>query len=449
MNVSLARITVCGPRRRLDLALPGHVPVAELLPELLRHNGDGLADDGERHGGWVLRRADGVPVSAGQALHQQGIRDGDVLHLVPGRTYWPEPEYDDVAEAIAAAARQQGRTWSAATTRGYALGAAGLWLGVGWLVLVGAGTATAERARAAALVGAAVLVVGVLAGRAWRDAAAGVVLGAGSLPYAFAAGLLAAGDGGPVGLRPDDWPTAAAMATGLLVLLGAAVTAGAAVAAGGPVFVAVATVAGLGSMAAVAASTVTGASGAAAGLLVVVGCGVGLLPRLAVRLGQVPTVVGTGDLVSRTVVRAERLLTGMLIGYAAVGVAASVVLVQVGGVVGVVLVGVVGLAMSLRSRTFVSTRQRLPLLVAGTAATTLCVFGVLPAYLPVSTPTLVVAGGVVAVSTAAAGARYAGRSPSPYLSRAADLLEITVLICVVPLAGAVFGLYRWAVGLPG
>ena len=449
MNVSLARITVCGPHRRLDLALPGHVPVAELLPELLRHNGDGLADDGERHGGWVLRRADGAPVSAGQALRQQGIRDGDVLHLVPGRTYWPEPEYDDVAEAIAAAASQQGRTWSAATTRGYALGAAGLWLGAGWLVLVGAGTGTAERARVAVLVGAAVLAVGVLAGRVWRDAAAGVVLGAGSLPYAFAAGLLAAGDGDPVGLRPDDWPTAAAMSTGLLVLLGTAVTAGAAVPAGGPIFVAVVTVAGLGSMAAIAASTVTGAAGAAAGLLVVVGCGVGLLPRLAVRLGQVPTVVGTSDRVPGAVARAEQLLTGMLIGYAAVGVAASVVLAQVGGVVGVVLVGVVGLAMSLRSRSFVSTRQRPPLLVAGAAATTLSVFGALPAYLPVSPSTLVVAVGMVAVSTAAVGARYAGRSPSPYLSRAADLLEITALVSVVPLAGAVFGLYRWAVGLLG
>src|SRR5262245_38651950 len=46
--MSLARVTVATALRRLDVALPEHLPVAELLPELLRHAGEGLADDGER-----------------------------------------------------------------------------------------------------------------------------------------------------------------------------------------------------------------------------------------------------------------------------------------------------------------------------------------------------------------------------------------------------------------
>src|SRR3954454_17111221 len=101
MSVGLARVTISAPQRRVDVALPEHVPLAELLPDLLRHAGEGLADDGERHGGWLLRTVDGAALTPAQGLHPQGVRDGAVLHLVPARTEWPELEYDDVVEAIA------------------------------------------------------------------------------------------------------------------------------------------------------------------------------------------------------------------------------------------------------------------------------------------------------------------------------------------------------------
>src|SRR2546423_5341108 len=56
----LARVTVNTPRRRLDVALPEQTPLADLLPDLLRHAGEGLPDAGQAHGGWVLRRARGA-----------------------------------------------------------------------------------------------------------------------------------------------------------------------------------------------------------------------------------------------------------------------------------------------------------------------------------------------------------------------------------------------------
>ncbi|HEY0696603.1 MAG TPA: EsaB/YukD family protein, partial [Micromonospora sp.] len=108
MTTGLARVTISAPQRRVDVALPEQLPLAELLPEVLRHAGEGLADDGERHGGWVLRRTDGVSLSPAQALLAQGVRDGEVLHLVPARAQWPELEYDDVVEAIADGARRRG-----------------------------------------------------------------------------------------------------------------------------------------------------------------------------------------------------------------------------------------------------------------------------------------------------------------------------------------------------
>ena len=40
----LARVTIRAPRRRLDLAVPHQVPLAELLPEVLRRAGEIGAD---------------------------------------------------------------------------------------------------------------------------------------------------------------------------------------------------------------------------------------------------------------------------------------------------------------------------------------------------------------------------------------------------------------------
>src|SRR3954464_6772299 len=107
MSVALARVPISAPQRRVDVALPEHVPLAELLPEVLRHAGEGLADDGEKHGGWVLRRTDGVGLGAAQGLFPQGVRDGEVLHLVPAHDEWPDLESADVVEAIAEGARRR------------------------------------------------------------------------------------------------------------------------------------------------------------------------------------------------------------------------------------------------------------------------------------------------------------------------------------------------------
>src|ERR1700759_1353209 len=121
MTVGLPRVTNNAPARRVDVALPEHVPLAELLPEVLKHAGEGLADDGEKHGGWVLRRTDGIALATAQGLFAQGVRDGEVLHLVPARDEWPELEYDDVVGGIAEGARRRGSAWTPASPRGAAL----------------------------------------------------------------------------------------------------------------------------------------------------------------------------------------------------------------------------------------------------------------------------------------------------------------------------------------
>ncbi len=58
----LCRLAVCGPARTVELAVPIHVPLIDLLPALVGHLGDGLADAGLEHGGWVLQRLGDPPL---------------------------------------------------------------------------------------------------------------------------------------------------------------------------------------------------------------------------------------------------------------------------------------------------------------------------------------------------------------------------------------------------
>lgn len=59
------------------------------------------------------------------------------------------------------------------------------------------------------------------------------------------------------------------------------------------------------------------------------------------------------------------------------------------------------------------------------------------------------AGLVLALVTVGAGATYATRAPSPYLGRAADLVDTLMVVSVVPVACAVLGLYSQVRGLLG
>lgn len=428
--MGLARVVVDAPGRRVDVALPGQAPLAELLPDLLRRAGDGLADQGQAHGGWVLRRADGAPLSVGEGLTQQGVRDGEVLYLVPAQQSWPELGYDDVVDAIAAGARRYGRPWSAGATRATGLGLAGAVLLCGLVALARAGGAGAPGALGVAAV---LILAGVLASRAYGDALSGTGLAGASLPYAAV--------GGGLLLRPGVHLLVACAAVVLVSALGA-------VGVGGRVRIFVAgTVAGLfGGLGALLALWLP-ASGAAAILLTALVTAIAALPLVAIRLGGLPVPVPAASAeppdVARlhaAVVRTDEMLTGMLLGTALAAVGCSVVLARDGGPVERLLVAVAGAGLALRARPFPTVRQRLPLLLSGAAGYLILLAGLVagPAL-----PGPVLAGGSVAVALilVVAARVYQRRAPGPYLGRAADLLDAACVISVTPLACGVLGLY--------
>ncbi|MFE9954944.1 type VII secretion integral membrane protein EccD [Micromonospora sp. NPDC005299] len=465
MTSGLARVTISAPRRRVDVALPEQVPLAELLPEVLRHAGEGLADDGERHGGWVLRRTDGAVLATAQALLPQGVRDGEVLHLVPARAQWPEPEYDDVIEAIADGARRRGAAWSPRATRAAALAGAGVPLAVGLLAVLAAGPGPRSGWPVAAVVALLLVLAATAASRAYGDGPVGATLGGYALPWAAAAGALAIGSGDPVGpFGPLPWVGAPELLAGSVALLLVAVLGLLGVANRSRVFLAGATTGAAGAAAGLGGLFLDPA-GTAAVLLCALVFALGGLPLLAIRLGKVPLPPitlpapaggppGVRDLPDRArvhaaVARTEEMLTGMLLGHAVLAVAATAVLATTGGLAGRLLVAVGCGVLLLRSRLFVAVRHRVPAVAAGLAG-----YVVLGAVLadragPAGRLALTVGGLALALVAVAAGATYARRPVSPYLGRLADLTDTALVVAVVPVACAVLDLYDQARGLLG
>ncbi|WP_409180055.1 type VII secretion integral membrane protein EccD [Amycolatopsis sp. VS8301801F10] len=457
-TAGLIRVTIAAPKRRIDMALPEHASVAELLPGLLARAGEGLADDGAAGGGWQLRRPDGARFDLGRTLAGHRVRDGEVLHLLPARADWPEPEYDDVVDAIATGASGLGRAWGPRHTRTAGLAAGGAVVLLGLIPVLRAGAPWTGPAVWALVVAGLLLVAGVVLARTAGDAGAGAVLAAVALPFAFlGGGLLPAGTHAVTDLAPGQ-----VMLAGVTLTL-AAVVGYLGVAAAQPWFAGAATagffaltggfVAASGDFAAYQA-----AAALSAGLLAL---SIVFAP-LALRLGKVPMPVlprSTADLVRddpqppvdrvhAAVARADGLLTGMLAGAAAVAACCEVLLVRDGSAASVTMVAVVAAGFLVRARLYPTLRQRIPLLAAGMAGAAALAAG--PGAgtgLP-----LVSAGAillVVAALVAGAGLLFSTRVPNPYLGRFAEYSEILLVCSLVPVACWVLGLYGYVRGLGG
>lgn len=449
---TLVRVTVAAPARRMDLALPERSPVAELLPNLLRRAGENLADDAVTGGGWVLRRADGTPVDVTRPLGGQGIRDGEVLHLVPHRIRWPEPEYDDLVDAIAGGAGRIGRRWEPSHTRLAGFVVAAVATGLVLAALLRAGPPWPARGSAALVVTVLLLLAGTVLARAGGDADTGSAVAALALPTAFAGGALLLG-----GSLPLSAFGAAQLLGGCAPLLLAAVVGHVATVDRAAVFVGGATVALLvGPVAwAVTADALDRRGGAAvlAGAVLLFSPQIG---PLSVRLGRVPMPVlprSAADLVRddpqpprhavyAAVLRADGYLTGMLAGAALAAAAAEVVLSRSDDRVTVLLLAVLCLGFGIRARLYPVVRQRLPMLLACLVGGAALAAG-LPGSLAVPVPLL------VAVCATVVARVYSGRSPGAVIGRYTELLEIALVVTCVPLICLVLGLFGLVRGWGG
>lgn len=464
IRTGLTRITVSAPRRRIDLVLPDHVPVSELLPTVLDYAGEGAADDGEKHGGFDLRRTDGKTINPSQSMAMQQIRDGEILHLAPRHADWPEGEYDDVVEAIAAGAKVLGKPWDGNHTRIAGLSVAALASALTLFGLFSAGPPVSGSwlgpGISSLVIAIALLAIGVALSRASGDSTAGATLGGLSLPFAAFGGYTVLGGGYPVA----EFSTPQLM-VGSAALLVFAVIGFYSVGEGLRVFAAGVFVGFIGLIASFLSFTNWTSAGVAAASVSLVVAFLPSVPVLSMRFAKLPMPelpTSAKELVKDTpnppkdeifakVLRADELLTGLLIG-ASISTVLCLYVVDRDGfpAAAPILVAVVGAVFLLRARLFPAIRQRVPLLAAGLISLIFLIddtvglfgeglhlIGLLVVILP-----------VVIIGTAS-GILYSKRAPSPYIGRIADIVDILMIVAVVPLASTAIGLFTFFRGLLG
>lgn len=451
-SAGLSRVTLVAPRGRVDLALPSDVPLAELLPALVRYAGDEISDPTRARDGWALTRLGNRVLDTSRTPAQLEVRDGELLYLRPRAADAPDLVFDDVVDAVATATQERPGRWTSATTR---------WFGVvfGLVALVGGALALLfagppQLATGASGIGLAVvlLVTAVVLARAVGDSRTGVAFALLAIGYAGVGGLLVfAGD------RPLHQLAAPHALIGAALVLVFTAVAAVGVADEIPVFLGAGVCALallLGSL--LALLTGTGPAGAAAALVTVVFAAVPALPMLAYRLAglPIPSVPSDPEELKRDVEtvdssvlplaeRGDGLLTGMLGALAVIGAVAAILNIGA-GYPGIALAGLVGVLLLARARYFLGQRQRLPLLAAGAVALGAASVGLFTTLGP-TLRLVAIVGGLVVVATTSIGYALigAGRKLSPVWGRTLDILEVVLILGLVPLAVWVTGLYGW------
>lgn len=453
------RVTVVGPRRRVDLALPTRIPFAELFPAVADYAG--LDADAVRQApaGWVLQRLGQAPFPLETTPLQAGLHDGELIYLRPREEQLPELAFDDVADVIASGIGDRPDRWGPGETRRTALGAAALALTGGAAALLLSGPPWTNAAVAAGIVTVLLLAGAAVASRVAGDAGAATVLGYLALPYAFLGGVL-----GAAGQASLAHLGALELLSGFAAALLTAALAAVAVKGepGGGLFLGAAGAALLGAGGAWLdyAFGSVGLTGAAA-LTAALALGLTtLIPAVAFRIGRlmlppVPrdagelrrdTLTVQGSEVLARTAAADRVVTGMVSGIGLAGGAAAIALALGHGWLPRLTCAVLGCALLLRSRVFHGRAQRLWLQVPGYGGLVLLAVAAGHGKMIAVTLVPLAAGAAILI---VAGTWLATHRPSPFWGRAAEIVDMALVIALVPLALGVAGVFTDIRGLSG
>jgi ESX secretion system protein EccD len=460
-GVDVCRITVVAPHKRVDLALPGYVPFAELFPAVARYAGLDKAAGGDAAGGWVLQRLGQPPFPLDASPHQAGLRDGELIYLNPRQAQLPELAFDDVADVIATGVGSRPDRWGPADARRVTLGAGALGLLSGAAALALSGPPWILPAIAAGALAVLLLAGAAVASRAAGDAAASVVLGWTAIPYAFLAGLL-----GPARSASLAHLGVLEVIAGFAAALLAATVAAVAISEGAAVFYGAvgAAVLGAGGAAADYSLGHMGIAGVAAVTAAVALALTPLIPAVAFRLARLtlPPVPRDADELRRDTLTmhganilqhtaaADRAVTGAVSGIAMVAGAAEAALAFTHGWLPRLMCAVLGCALLLRARVFRGRAQRLWLQMpgyGGLAVLAMATALAAPQHKIVTMILPMLAAGAAILIVAAIW--LPGHRVSPFWGRAAEIVDMMLVISLIPLALAVTGLFGYIRGLSG
>jgi type VII secretion integral membrane protein EccD len=456
MTDDLCRLTVCGPGRSAELAVPVHVPLIDLLPALVGHLGEGLADAGLEHGGWVAQRFGGPPLREELSVAVLGLHDGDIVYLRPRAEQLPPLDFDDLIDGIASGISARSDRWRPDLSRRLLAGLLTAPLVAGLALLAGHIGGLSDLLAA----GMALVLIGLAAAcsRAFADLLAADVLGASAICYAGLAGaelpLLpgSAGLAGLASLRP------------MVLACGVAMT-GAAMAVswvrGGrhPALVAASAGSALVAVGGALATFARLDAAAVAGILVVLTLAAGgWVPVLSFRLAKMrldPTPSTPEDLqaeldpvpsqrVLENAAMADRYMTGLYGGLGVVTTGCLAVLsVTNGWPARLVALDAIALVL-LHARALVSARHRLAVVIpAAIGAVVLVTVAGLRADAhgwPVVMAVVVVVAGLLLVGERS----LPGYRLLPHWGRAGDLLHTATAVALIPAVLWLLNLYEFA-----
>lgn len=465
MNDQLCRITVIGPERKIDLAVPVRTPVATLMPMLVRHttNLNRLPDGDVPEESWVLQRLGQNPFELSGTPESLDWLEGEELHLRPAEDPLPELDFDDLAEGVATVVNRRGDRWQPEYRRVLFLVLSMVAMGLLAAVLVDEGPVLPQ------VIGAGVLACGLLvaalvSARRQNDPAFPMLFGGGAAFFA-AVGASSAVDGNPDGVAfngPAVLAASVAVAVVAAVLLLAQRTL-TPVMPYAPLLV-------IGVTAAMAVLvelllrgsdlTVPEASALAVAVVFLL---IVLAPRAAVKFSRLrgPQLPKTGadmsydiepedsDLVTSRTGDADTYLTVCMGSSALILPFLFHFTMRVPGWSGWALVVVASSAVLLRARSFFGLWQRIALVAAGTAGYLMVVLRFSGTLGPAGRYVLL--GGLLAllVPLVMAALRPWPRRMLPFWEYTATGLDVVTGVAVLPVLAQALGLYAWARGLFG
>lgn len=444
MTSAYSRVTVVNGSRRADLALPAALPLADVVPQLLRICGtEGNATEPSR---WSVARMGGSTLDLGQSLESAGVSDGEVLELRSLRSPVRPAFVEDVRDVLEDVVDGTASFWGPRDTArwvGSTLAVAAIIAAValqiaapnqGWVPAL-------QAAVAAALVGMTALVA--------RQAGEGpaLLLATGAAAWGAITGWEAA--------RLAELSPAGVL---LLTGFGAAVIAGAARLIAGvtePVMVGATTIMVAAVLTALGLSieaTLVETTAVVATLTVLV---IGTLPRVALAAGGVVAAdyrIRTGravlaDDLRYRITRSNGILIGLATALGLVGLGCTAVLVGSADPLARGLAVTVPLAQLLRSRAFSVVTQVAPLRLAGLAGLALNAVPLYSAAAPDRQP-LILAGLVGATAVLALiGCAELSQVSSARVKRLLTVAEWPVIIATLVLAAGAAGLFDWVVSI--
>ncbi|WP_432838020.1 type VII secretion integral membrane protein EccD [Dactylosporangium sp. CA-092794] len=447
------RLVVRGPSQVLEVAVPAQALVADLLPVLLTHLGDDVAEQGLDHGGWCLQRLGGEPLDEDRSVAEHELHDGETVYLRPASERLPAVHFDDLVDGLATGLRSRAGLWTPGLVSWTAAGLLLYTVALGLLVLALPGSA-ATGALAAAGSAVECLVLALVVARSADPQRLLFITGAGAIAFAALAGFRAPEATG----APPPGPV---HAIDLLCAAAAALVCAALVAAaqGGvsPPLVAAMSASALtaGGAALTVFTTLTVAQAAA---IVAVASTVlaEAVPLLAFRmtgLRLVPLPTGAeelqrdidpepGDTVLADAARVDRYMTALSVGGAAVSIVALVLTAGGPGWAPAVLVVLVASTRLLSARAMTSAWHRLAVAVPAFAGLTVVALAAAADAPPAARAgVVVVAFPLAAMQLLRLSRSDPQRRAMPHWGRAGDLLQSATMIAVFPVLLAVLGVY--------